>query len=325
MAFQMKYGAIVATVVAISFGLILVAEAEVFPRRPITIVVAFASGGVADTTARLLANGLQARLGQTVVVENRPGAGGDIAAGLVARSEPDGHTLLLTTTAFAINMTLNKNKQFSADNFAAIALPASSPEALVINGNSQTATLSELLQSAKGRSLNFGTAGVGSASHIVANYFFSKIAKIPAVHIPFQGGAPAINALLGNQIDVMAAILGGGVAAQIKAGQLRGIAVAALHRVKVVPEVPTFEEAGYSGLDFADWVGLFAPRNTDPQTVALLNGEVENVLKEPEVLQKLENLGFDPMFANSTESQLNFDADVLRWAHLIDSLGLTLN
>ena len=116
------------------------------------------------------------------------------------------------------------------------------------------------------------------------------MANVTAVHIPFQGGAPAINALLGNQIDVMAAILGGEVAGQIKSGQLRGVAVASAERARVVPEVPTFAEAGYTGMNFADWVGLFAPRGTSPSIIKLLNSQVENVLKEPEMLAKLDAL-----------------------------------
>jgi tripartite-type tricarboxylate transporter receptor subunit TctC len=320
-----RYRAVAAAVVVVLFGLISSSDADAFPNRPITIVVAFAPGGVADTTARLLANGMQSTLGQTVVVENRPGAGGDIAAGVVARSAPDGYTLLLTTTAFAINMTLNKSKQFSADSFVAIALPASSPEVLAVNKDNPADSLRDILKSAKGKPLNFGTAGVGSASHIMADYFFKKVANVAAVHIPFQGGAPAINALLGNQIDVMAAILGGGVAGQIKSGQLRGVAVASAERARVVPEVPTFAEAGYTGMNFADWVGLFAPRGTSPSIIKLLNSQVENVLKEPEMLAKLDALGFEPMFGNSADSQRDFDADVAKWARLVDSIGLTLN
>ena len=135
-------------------------------------------------------------LGQPVVVENRPGAGGNIAAGAVSGVPPDGYTLLLTTTALAINLTLHRNNQFTVDDFKTVAIVASSPEALLVNPSNHAQNLADFVNSAKGRSINFGSAGVGSGSHIEAEYFFKKIANISAVHIPFQGGAPAINALL---------------------------------------------------------------------------------------------------------------------------------
>jgi tripartite-type tricarboxylate transporter receptor subunit TctC len=278
---------------------------------------------VADTIARLLANGLQTRLGQTIIVENRPGAGGNVAAGVVARSHPDGYTLLLTTTAFAINLTLNKSGQFTSDDFTAIAFPASSPEVLAVNSNTKIQTLSDLVNSGKEKSLNFGTAGFGSASHIMAEYFFKNVAKVQAVHIPFQGGAPAINALLGAQIDVLAAILGGPVAAQINSGGLRGLAVASDRRVPVAPNVPTFAEAGYPGMQFSDWVGLFAPGKTDPEFIKKLGAATEEALKDPELVAKVNAMGFDPATENSAGAQHYFVTEVERWTKLIKSLGLS--
>lgn len=298
--------------------------ASEYPSRPITVVVAFAPGGVADTAARLLADGLQRRLHQTVVVENRPGAGGNVAAGVVARSPADGYTLLITTTAFSINLTLNRTSQFEPSKFRAVAFPASSPEVLAVNADTQIKTLADLIGQGRKKSLNFGTAGVGSASHIMAEYFFKDVAKVPAVHIPFQGGAPEINALLGKQIDLVAAILGGGVAAQIKSGQLRGIAVASDTRTAVVPEVPTFAESGYPQMKFADWVGVFVPGKTDDKIVVQLNAEIEKVLQYPDVKAKLTSMGFDDTLGNAEEAQREFSAEVSRWAGLIKSIGLTI-
>jgi tripartite-type tricarboxylate transporter receptor subunit TctC len=300
-------------------------RASDFPTRPITLVVAFAPGGVADTVARLLANGLQTRLHQTVVVENRPGAGGNVAAGVVARSAPDGYTLLLTTTAFSINLTLNKSQQLAASNFRAVAFPASSPEVLAVNSDTDIKTLSDLIEKGKREPLNFGTAGVGSASHIMAEYFFKDVAKVAAVHIPFQGGAPEINALLGKQIDLVAAILGGGVAAQIKSGKLRGLAVASDTRTSVVPDVPTFAESGYPQMKFADWVGVFAPGKSDGKIVDQLNSEIQSVLQESDVKAKLTSMGFDPTQGTAEDAEKEFQGDVNRWADLIKSIGLILH
>jgi len=297
-------------------------QAAEFPSRPVTLVVAFAPGGVADTAARLLADGLQRRLGKAVIVENRPGAGGDVAAGVVARSAADGYTLLVTTTAFAINLTLNASKQYSADSFTAVALPATSPEVLVTNAEAGAHSLADLLEKAKKNPINFGTAGVGTSPHIMAEYFFRDVAKVPAVHVPFQGGAPAMNSLLGNQIDVLSAIVGGGVAAQITGGKVRGLAVTDDKRSPTLPNVPTFAELGYKDMKFVDWVGVFAPHNTDPAIVSRLNEEINKVIADPAVSAKLTHMSFTPSVAKLSEVQKTFSSDVKRWAGFIHQIGL---
>ena len=176
--------------------------------------------------ARFIGQGLSERLHQNVVVENRGGAGGNIAAVAVAAAQPDGYTLLVTTTAVAINETLRETKQFSALDLTTVAIAASSPEVLVTSPGNPANNLADLIKAAQSKPVNFGSAGVGSGSHIEAEYFFKILTKAPATHIPFQGGAPAMNAVLGNQIDVWATTLGGGAAAQIAAGKLKGLAVA---------------------------------------------------------------------------------------------------
>jgi tripartite-type tricarboxylate transporter receptor subunit TctC len=203
--------------------------------------------------------------------------------------------LLVTTTALAINETLRMNKGFSSNDFKTIAIVASSPEALVTGNGNPASNLSDVVKAAKGKSVNFGTAGVGSGSHIAAEYFFKEIAKISAVHVPFQGGAPAINAAIGNQIDLMATTLGGGAAAQVGSGKLKGLAVAGAKRSPVVPNVPTFAEAGYPGFEAASWVGVFAPASTSAEIVAKLNATIEEVMKDPKLREKLASIGFDPI------------------------------
>ena len=310
---------------ALAFFASTPAVADEYPSRPITFIVSFAPGGVADTAARLFAGSLQRRLGQTVVVENRPGAGGDVAAGVVARSAPDGYTLLFTTSAFAVNLSLQKSKQFTSDDFTALAFPASSPEVLAVNAQSSVHTLADLLKLAQTKQLNFGTAGVGTSPHIMGEYFFKFVAKVPAVHIPFQGGAPATTALLGNQIDVLTAIIGGGVAAQIGAGKLRGVALAAKSRMSLLPDIPTFAESGYNDMDFVDWVGVFSPRNIDPAVARRFTAALEEVLKEPEVAAKLKAMGFDPIAGSSAHAQADFEADLAKWTRVVKALDLKLN
>ncbi|HZL30215.1 MAG TPA: tripartite tricarboxylate transporter substrate-binding protein [Pseudolabrys sp.] len=300
-------------------------SAQNYPERDITFVVAFAPGGVADTVARLVGQGLGAKLGRTVVVENRGGAGGNIAAAAVSRANADGYTLLVTTTALAINETLRKNNGFTANDFKTVAILASSPESLITSASNPSSNLAEFIKAAKGKDINYGTAGVGSGSHIAAEYFFSKIAHIKAQHIPFQGGAPAMNATMGNQVDLLATTLGGGAAAQIAAGKLKGLGVAADHRASVVPNVPTYAEAGFSKFVAASWVGIFAPVKTDPAIVTRLNAAVEEVMKDPAIVKKLTSIGFDPLHNSQSEAEKYFRSEVDDWGKMVKALNLSIN
>lgn len=300
------------------------AQAQTFPARDITFLVAFAPGGVADTVARLVAQGVSAKLGRNVIVDNRGGAGGNIAAAAVARAAPDGYTLLVTTTALAINETLTPNKGFAASDLKSIAIVASSPECFATGEATPAKNLAEFLKSVQGKSINFGTAGVGSGSHIAAEYFLKVHAKVSAVHVPFKGGAPAMNAVMGNQIELLATTLGGGAAAQIAGGKLKGLGVASAKRVSVLPDVPTYGEAGYP-FEASSWVGIFAPANTDAQTVNTLNAAIEGVMKDPALQQKLIAIGFDPMSGSQAQADAMFKAEVTKWGTMVTALNLTMN
>ena len=300
------------------------ASADNYPANKITLIVGFAPGGIADTLARLIGQGLSERLHQTVVVENRGGAGGNIAAGVVARAAPDGYTLLATTTALAINETLHENNPFSRTDLKAVAIVASSPEALTTNPANPAKNLADFVARMKGKTINFGSAGVGTGSHIEAAYFFKFLAKVPAQHIPFQGGAPAINAVMGNQIDMLASTLGGGTAAQIKGGKLKGLGIAADKRAAVVPDVPTYAEQGYKGFTASSWVGFFAPAKTDPKILTALNTSTEDTLKTPAVQNKLIGLGFEPIEQSQAQADAMFNAEVDKWGKMVKALGLSI-
>ena len=300
-------------------------RADTYPANKITIIVAFAAGGFADTMARLVGQGLSDRLHQSVVVENHPGAGGNIAAALVARATPDGYTLLATTTALAINDTLFENKQSSASDLKAVAMVASSPEALATSADNPANNLADFIKAMSGKTINFGSAGVGTGSHIEAEYFFKFLAKTPAQHIPFQGGAPAINAAIGNQIDLLAATLGGPAAAQITAGKLKGLGIAADKRAAVVPNVPTYAEQGFKDFTASSWVGIFAPSKTDPQILAALNAAINEIVTSQEVEAKLVALGFDPMTGNQSEVDAMFNDEVKKWGKMVNALNLSVN
>jgi tripartite-type tricarboxylate transporter receptor subunit TctC len=312
------------------FGLVALANtaapaaAQTYPAQRITFVVGFAAGGVADTVARLVGQGVEKRLGQSVVIENRGGAGGNIAAAAVAQAAPDGYTVLATTTALAINETLRKNSGFSSKDFHTVAVVASSPESLIVNPSNPANTVGELVKQASGKSLNFGTAGVGSGSHIAAEYFFKNVAKVNAVHVPFQGGAPATNAILGNQIDILATTYGGGGAAQVAAGKLKAVGLMSEKRMAITPNVPTFAEGGYPSYIAASWVGFFVPAKTDPAVVAKLNAAIDETVKDQAVQDKLKTLGFDPINGTASQADSYFHAEVEKWGKMVNALGLSI-
>jgi tripartite-type tricarboxylate transporter receptor subunit TctC len=318
---------LVSTLAALATAVVFtasVADAQTYPAGKITIVVAFAPGGVADTLARLIGQGLGDRLHQPVVVENRGGAGGNIAASYVARAEPDGYTLLATTTAIAVNETLFANKDFSANDFKTVSLAASSPEALVTGASNAAGNLVDFFKATNGRTINLAIPGVGTGSDIEAEYFLKFLAHVPAQVIPFQGGAPAINATIGNQVDLMATTLGGGAAAQISGGKLKGLGIAADHRAAVTPQVPTYAEQGFPGFTAASWVGFFVPAKTDQRIVAALNETINAIVQTPDVKKKLDDMGFDPLVGSSEQANTMFHAEVEKWGKMVSALGLSI-
>jgi len=192
-----------------------------YPSRPVTVLVGFAAGGFADSLARMVAPKLGEKFGQNIIVENRGGAGGNIAAGIVAKAQPDGFTVLVTTTGVSFYEALAKNKTFTLADLKAVAIPAWAPETLSVAPNYPAKTLAELIAIGKTRSVSYGTPGAGTASHIAAAYFFKDLAKINVVHVPFAGGAPAVNAAMGGHVDAITGAVVG-YAGQLQSGAIRG-------------------------------------------------------------------------------------------------------
>jgi tripartite-type tricarboxylate transporter receptor subunit TctC len=317
-----------ASLVALAFALATVsglwpARSQTFSDKPITILVAFPAGGFADIFARLVGNRLSERLGTTVVIENRGGGGGNIAAAAMANAPPDGHTLLVTTNAVAINETLTKNRGFTADDLKAIAIPAWAPDTIVVNARHPARTLAELIDGAKGKSINFGTPGVGTTAHIVMTYLFKQLPEIEAVHVPFQGGAPLVNALMGGHVDLGAGAVVG-FAAQLQAGAIRAIAVATEKRLPQFADVPTYGESGFPGLVVANWVGVLAPGKT-PEPVAIkLNETIDAIMREGEVLARLAPLQMQTRYADRAGTEAYFKDEVARWAKMAEAIGLAV-
>jgi tripartite-type tricarboxylate transporter receptor subunit TctC len=298
------------------------AAAQSYPSRNVTVTVAFPAGGLADIIARLASSKLEGRLKQSFVVENRGGAGGNIAAKTVAGATADGYSLLVTTTALAVNATASKNKGFETGDLRPIAIVAFSPDVLAVHPSNPAKDLKEFIAAAKTKSITYGSAGPGTAPQIGAEYFFKEVTKVNYVHVPFQGGAPAITAVLGNHVDSIVLTLPP-VTPQIKNGKLRGLGVASPKRNSAIPDVPTFGEMGYPNVYSGSWVGFFAPAKTPQAIVEKLNAEINAVMKEPDSLEKLAKAGFDPVVKDVAETAAYFKEEVESWAKMVRAVGFS--
>jgi tripartite-type tricarboxylate transporter receptor subunit TctC len=299
------------------------AHAQFSSTQPVTLVVGFAAGGAADIVGRLIAEQLGAHLdGAKVVVENRGGASGNTAARLVASSPPNGHTILVTTTAIAVNETLSKDKGFSSSDLRTISIAAATPDVLVVHPSNPAKTLQEFVANAKKKSITFGTAGVSTSPYVAAAYFFKELAKVEAVHVPFPGGAPALNALLGGHIDAVAITLPTPVP-HIKDARLRGLAVASKERMAVVPNVPTYEESGYPGFLHDTWIGLFVNSKTSNELAEKLNGAVNAVLNDTQFQKRLNDIGFRTQPRSLADADSYYRSEIQGWNQMITRIGLT--
>jgi len=313
---------VVALALALSPGLISPALAQSYPSQNITNIVAFPAGGLADMIGRLVSIRLADRLKTSVVVENRGGAGGNIAAKAVAAAAPDGYTLLTTTSGLAANLTASKNRGFEQSDLRPVAFVAYSPDVLAVHPSNPAKTLKEFLAAAKDKSFTYGSAGPGTGPQIGAEYFFHEIAKVKYVHVPFQGGAPAISALLGGHVDSIVLTLPP-VTPHIKSGALRGLGVANDKRNAAIPDVPTYGEMGYPNVIVGSWVAVFAPGKTPDAVVAKLNAEINALIKEPDSLDRLAKAGFDPVEKSLAEANGYFKSEVERWATMVKSIGFS--
>jgi len=297
------------------------AGAQSYPTQSINVVVAFAAGGIADGIGRLIGQKLGERLKQNVVIENRGGAGGNLAARAVATATPDGHTLLATTTALAVNETASKNRGYNTSDLRAVAIVAISPDVLAVHPSNPAKTMKEFIANGKTKSFTYGSAGVGTAPHIGAEYLFKAVAKVQSVHVPYTGGAPATTAALGNHVDALVLTLPT-VTPHIVEGRLRGLGVASEKRVPAVKDVPTYREMGFDVLS-GSWVGFFAPAKTPDAIVVRLNTEINQIMKSPDVLAALDKIGFDPIFKDHAETDAYFKSEIANWAKMVHAAGVS--
>lgn len=296
----------------------LAAWAQAFPAKPIRIVVPFGAGGIADLTARAVAQKLADELRQGVVIENKPGAGGIVAGEAVARAEPDGHTLLLMSNGTAVSAGLFKTLPFDAQkDFAPVATLGFFDIAVLANGNSRFQTLPELLAYAKANpgKLNVASINIGSTQHLAAELFKST-AGIDVQVVPFNGSPAVLTALRGGQVDVAVEILGP-MMGQIASKAVKPLAVMGTRRAAALPDVPTVAEAGVRGFNAASWNALAAPARTPPAVIATLNAAVNKALADPGLRKQLADINVAP--AGGTPEQLRelLGSEIKRWAEVI--------
>lgn len=295
-------------------------NAQAFPVKPIRILLGYSTGGTADNLGRVIAERLSARLGQGVVIENRPGASGNIASQAVAKSAPDGYTLLFGNTAeMAINKHVMKDMPFNPDaDFAPIVLIHNVPLGLIVSAKSPHASLKELLDAARGApgKLSFANSGNGSPAHLASEMLMSR-AGVKMIQIPYKGAAPALVDLIGGRVD--AYFLGiPAVMPHVKGGNVRMVAVSTARRAAVAPDVPTVAELGMPGFDFSLWGGMFAPAATPREIVARLNAEFTQVLTQPEMKAQLAREGSEVLettpesFARLVQGESRKYAELLR-------------
>ena len=297
-------------------------QAQAFPTKPVRFLVGFAPGGGVDINARLLAAKLSEFLGQQVVVENRPGAGTNIANEHVAKSAPDGYTLLFNSPAVVINMSLYRNPPYDAlRDFAGVSVFSESTNLLVVPASLPAKSLKELVALARERPgvLNYSSAGPGTTQHLAGELFKLRTGT-SIVHVPYKGSAPSITALLAAEVQ-LSFINPVAVGPHVKAGRLRALAVAGAKRTELMPEIPTMKEAGVEGVEVPLWYGLLAPSATPRDIVRALAAGVAKAAHSPDIRKRLLEQGAEPVGNTPEEFDLLLRGDVARWGEVVRISG----
>ena len=301
-------------------------SAQTYPTRQVRVVVPFPPGGTSDILARTIGARLSAPLGQPVVIENRPGAGGNIAADHVAKSPPDGYTLIMGTSSLAISQSLYKKLTYDlVQDFAPITQAVNYTNLLVVHPSAGVKSVDELLKLARAKpgSLSYGTAGNGTPPHMTGE-LFKAYTSVNIVHIPYKGGAPAIADLIAGQIPMMFDNVPP-LLPHVRAGKIQALAVTSLARIAVLPDVPTLHELGLKDFDAVGWNGLLAPAGTSREIVARLNTEVVRVLRIPEVRDQLTSQGADIVGNSPEQFAAWIRAEVKKWAEVVKTSGAKID
>jgi tripartite-type tricarboxylate transporter receptor subunit TctC len=312
--------AVTLALVASSVG---AARAQPYPSKPIRFVVPYPAGGPLDTVARLLGQKVSESTRQPVIVDNKPGAGGNIGADAVAKAAPDGYTILMGAVAtHAINPYLYASMPYdAARDFIPVTQIASTPNVLVVNPSVPASTVPEFIAYAKANpgKLNFGSGSTGSAGHL-AGELFKTMAGVDMTHVPYKGAAPAMNDLIGGQIQLMFDNLASSLA-QVRAGRIKALAVTTAKRSALAPQLPTIAESGLPGFDINTWFGLFVPAGTPRGVVERLHAEFTRALAAPDIREKMLNLGAEPVGSTPEQFAAYVRAEAAKYARVVKASG----
>jgi tripartite-type tricarboxylate transporter receptor subunit TctC len=301
----------------------LSATAQEWPVKPVTILVPFAAGGTVDIVARTLTQKLGPELGQTFIVDNRGGAGGSIATTAMVRATPDGHTLLFHHMGLVFNAALYDKLPFDTQrDVVPVAYVGATPNVLVVNNAMPVKSVKEFIAAAKAKpgAINYGSGGIGSAGHLPMELLQSS-AQFDLVHVPYKGSGPAITDLLGGQIQAMLLTIPA-VMPYVASGKLRAIATSGRKRSPALPDLPTLEEAGLAGFEYAPWYGVFAPAGTPAPVLQKIHAAINKVLADPEIRDKLGKQGLEVQALTREEFAAIVQADMPKWAKVIRNLGI---
>ena len=309
-------------VIGLLASLLLAAKSfAAFPEKPIRFVVAFAPGSSTDIVARLIAEQLSASLGQPVIVENKPGAGGNIATQGVMNGPADGHTLLFHSVAYAVNPTLFGNAGYDAvKDLQAVALAGFTPNLLYVHPDVKANNLPELLALARNGKLAYASSGNGTTTHLGAEWLFRGLAKVDVTHVPFQPAA-ATNAVVSGQVPIASTSMPPAVPFA-KTGKVRPIAVMSLKRSPALPDVPTVAELGYKDFEANTWFAVFAPAKTPTAVLDLLNAEINKAQAVKSVLERFDTLSLEPGRIDRATLRRYVETEVLKWGQLVKELNI---
>jgi len=306
-------------------GLPSSAVAAQWPEKPVRLIVPFAPGGNTDVVARLIAPELGKAIGQTVVVENKPGASGNIGADQVAKSEADGYTLLVGTIGTqAINPSVYKNIPYDTlKDFAPITLIATVPNVLVVNAAEPAKSVKELIANGKGKHMTFASSGPGSSIHL-SGELFKSMAQLEMTHVPYRGSALALTDIVGGQVQMMFDNLPTSISL-IQSGKLRALAVTSAERSPRLPDVPTMIESGYPGFEIGAWFGVLAPSGTPDSIIHKLNKAIYEIVDTPKFEEKLLSLGATKTLRDSEGFQAYIEAEYMKWAKVVEQAGASID
>jgi len=302
------------------------APAQAWPERPIRMVIPFAPGGGTDVVARVAAACMQQGLGQSIVIDNRPGAGGTLGTDLVAKAAPDGYTItVLTLSSAVLNSFLYTRLPFDTRrDFAAVAEIGRSPNVVAVRPDHPARDIAGLIAAARAApdTVTYGSGGNGTIVHL-STVLFSNMAGVRMQHVPFRGGGPALQALMGRQIDLMIDSLPV-VLTQVREGTIRGIAVTSAQRLPQLPDLPTVQEAGLAGYETQNWFGVFAPVRTPAPIIERLAAEVRRLVADPDCRRRLTEMGVAPVGSGPVEFTAFWDRELATWGPIVRASGATV-